>query len=212
MMNLKSYFSVKDIFYTIQGEGANAGRAAVFVRFAGCNGWSGREQDRAKGPFPCSKWCDTDFVGGRRMHEDDLVDSIMELFPRDTGWPMIVFTGGEPALQLTDSLLGQLLPHFPMIAIETNGSLPLPSKAALRCWITVSPKTEKVLQTRASELKLIHPTIDPAKFSGIKAPWRFLQPLHNADWQKNTAATVAYVKAHPEWRLSLQTHKYIGIE
>lgn len=211
-MNLKSYFSVKDIFYTIQGEGANAGRAAVFVRFAGCNGWSGRNQDRDKGPFPCSKWCDTDFVGGRRMHEDDLVASILEIFPKDTGWPLIVFTGGEPALQLTDSILKTLLTKVPGIAIETNGSLPLPSLALNNCWLTVSPKTEKVIQERASELKLIYPTIEPEKFSYIKSHWRFLQPLHNKDWQKNTAATVEYVKSHPEWRLSLQTHKYIGIE
>lgn len=212
MFALKSSFNVKDIFYTIQGEGAQAGRAAVFCRFAGCNGWSGRNSDRDKGPFPCSKWCDTDFVGGRRIHEDDLVASILELFPKD-GHRFLVFTGGEPALQLTDGLLRTLLKEIPQIAIETNGSLPLPEEAFVgNCWITVSPKTEKVIQDKPTELKLIYPTIDPATFGYVKAMWRFLQPLHDAHWQSNTNATVAYVKAHPEWRLSLQTHKYIGIE
>jgi 7-carboxy-7-deazaguanine synthase len=202
-------YSVKEIFYTIQGEGANAGRAAVFCRFAGCNGWSGLSRDREKGPFPCSRWCDTEFVGGRKMDEDELVDSILALFVK-RGYRLLVFTGGEPALQLTDSLLKRLRPQIAQIAIETNGSLLLPSEA-FNCWITVSPKTERVCQDKASELKLIYPTIDPAKFDYIQAPWRFIQPLHDTNWTRNTAAAVEYVKAHPEWKLSVQTHKFAGI-
>lgn len=202
-------YSVKEIFYTIQGEGAQAGRPAVFVRFAGCNGWSGLSRDREKGPFPCSRWCDTQFVGGRKYHEDDLIADILKLFPSN-GYRFVVFTGGEPALQLTDSLLSRLHKDVAQIAIETNGSLPLPSEA-FKHWITVSPKTEKIVQDKASELKLIYPTIDPEHFKGFVSYWRYLQPLHNAEWQKNTDAAVAYCKAHPEWKLSLQTHKYIGI-
>lgn len=210
MVELKSTYAVKEIFYTLQGEGAHAGRAAVFCRFAGCNGWSGRQQDRAKGPFPCSAWCDTEFTGGQKMAEDDLVARIMELFPA-RGYRFLVFTGGEPALQLTDSLIRALRPHIPMIAIETNGSLPLPSLAFESCWITVSPKTSAIVQDKASELKLIYPTLDPAGFADYKAMWKFLQPLHDGNWRRNTEAAVAYVKAHPEWRLSSQVHKFVGI-
>ena len=203
-------YKVKEIFYTLQGEGAHAGRPAVFCRFTGCNGWSGLSADRDKGPFPCSRWCDTQFVGGQRYSEDDLVDAILALFPSQA-YRFLVFTGGEPALQLTDSLILKLHKSIPSISIETNGSLALPSAALLHCWITVSPKTEKVVQDKASELKLIYPTIDPAKFDYITAHWRFLQPLHDLNWQKNTDAAIEYVKAHPEWKLSVQTHKYIGI-
>ena len=202
-------YKVKEIFYTLQGEGAHAGRPAVFVRFAGCNGWSGLSRDREKGPFPCSKWCDTQFVGGQRYSEDDLIGAILGLFP-ERGYRFIVFTGGEPALQLTDSLLKRLHKDVPQIAIETNGSLPLPEEARHH-WLTVSPKTEKVAQDKCSELKLIYPTIDPAKFDYIISFWRFLQPLHDTNWQKNTQAAIEYVKAHPQWNLSTQTHKYIGI-
>jgi 7-carboxy-7-deazaguanine synthase len=166
--------------------------------------------DRAKGPFPCSTWCDTQFVGGQRYSEDDLVDAILALFPSQA-YRFLVFTGGEPALQLTDSLILKLHKSIPSISIETNGSLALPSAALQHCWITVSPKTEKVVQDKASELKLIYPTIDPAKFDYITAHWRFLQPLHDLNWQKNTDAAIEYVKAHPEWKLSTQTHKFIGI-
>lgn len=210
MFRLKSYFNVKEVFYTLQGEGAHAGKPSVFCRFAGCNGWSGLERDRSKGPFPCSKWCDTNFVGGRRVHEDDLIDEILSLFP-EKGYRFLVFTGGEPALQLTDSLIQRLHKEIAQISIETNGSLPLPSSALTECWVTVSPKTEKVVQTNAMELKLIYPTIDPAKFDYIKTYWRFLQPLHNENWEKNTAAAVDYIKRNPKWRLSLQTHKFAGI-
>jgi len=210
-MSLKSTFAVKEIFYTIQGEGAQAGRAAVFCRFAGCNGWSGLSKDRAKGPFPCSRWCDTEFVGGRKIDEDSLVAEIIALFP-ERGHRFVVFTGGEPALQLTDSLLKKLLKDVPQIAIETNGSLPLPEQAFVgNCWITVSPKNEKIAQDKASELKLIYPTLDPELFKDFRASWRFLQPLHDLNWTKNTQAAVAYVKQHPEWRLSIQSHKYLGL-
>lgn len=203
-------FKVKEIFYTIQGEGAQAGRPAVFVRFAGCNGWSGMTKDRAKGPLPCSRWCDTDFVGGRRLSEDQLVEEADSLFPSQR-YRMVVLTGGEPALQLTNPLVTKLCEKFSLVAIETNGSLPLPEKAIMSCWITVSPKSEKVVQDKCSELKLIYPTIDPEKFDYINAGWRFLQPLDDARKMQNTEAAVKYVQANPHWRLSLQTHKYIGI-
>lgn len=204
-------YSVKEIFYTIQGEGAHSGRAAVFCRFAGCNGWSGRTEDRDKGPFPCSKWCDTDFVNGKRMSEDQLVDSILSLFVKQE-FRFLVFTGGEPALQLTNSLLDRLLPHIPQIAIETNGSLQLPERVFTgNCWITLSPKTEKVVQDKVNELKLVYPTIAPETFDHVSAYWRFLQPLDDRNKVRNTDEAVAYVKKNPKWRLSLQTHKYIGI-
>lgn len=202
-------YKVKEVFYTIQGEGAQAGRPAVFVRFVGCNGWSGLSKDRKNGPFPCSRWCDTDFVGGSRMTEDELIERVLSLFP-ERAYRFMVFTGGEPALQLTDSLLSRLHKEVAQIAIETNGSLPLPSEA-FKHWLTVSPKTEKIVQTKASELKLIYPTLDPELFKDVAVYWKFLQPLHDHDWQKNTAATIAYVKAHPDWQLSVQTHKFIGI-
>ena len=210
MFNLKSVFAVKEVFYTIQGEGANAGRPAVFCRFAGCNGWSGLEKDRGKGPLPCSRWCDTDFVGGRKIPEDELIELILSMFP-ERGHRLLVFTGGEPALQLTDPLIKTLHKNIGQIAIETNGSIPLPAAAHDHCWITVSPKSEKVLQDKATELKLIHPTIAPEKFDYIKAHWRFLQPLHDAHWAKNILSAVEYCKAHPAWRLSMQTHKYANI-
>lgn len=202
-------YNVKSVFYTIQGEGANAGRAAVFCRFSGCNGWSGRNQDRNNGPFPCSRWCDTDFLDGERIDEDDLIARILSLFP-SIGNRLVVFTGGEPALQLTDSLLDRLRPYVPQIAIETNGSRPLPPTAD-NCWVTVSPKTPNVALNKASELKLIFPTIPPQHFDDFRCVFRFLQPLHNENWQRNTNAAVAYVKAHPLWQLSLQTHKFTGM-
>lgn len=210
MMPLKSHYSVKEVFYTVQGEGVHAGRPAVFCRFAGCNGWSGRAKDRASGPFPCSRWCDTDFVGGKRMGDDELIHTILSLFPH-RGNRFVVMTGGEPALQLTDTLIRALHKEVALIAIETNGSLALPAAAHELCWLTVSPKTESIVQDKASELKLIFPTIDPGRFSAFKAVWRYLQPLHDANWAKNTEAAVEYVKKNPEWKLSLQTHKYIGI-
>ena len=209
MLNLKTSFNVKDIFYTIQCEGEQSGRPAVFVRFAGCNGWSGYERDRNKGPFPCSRWCDTDFTHGNKMSEDDLIYSVLQLIP-ERAHSFVVLTGGEPALQLTDSLLRRLKKEVTQVAIETNGSLRLPAEA-FNCWLTVSPKTENIVQDKASELKLIYPTIPPEKFDGIFAMWRWLQPLHDSNWQKNTEAAVAYVKKHPRWNLSIQTQKYIGI-
>lgn len=203
-------FKVKEIFYTIQGEGANAGRAAVFVRFAGCNGWSGRASDRANGPLPCSLWCDTDFRNGSLMSEAELIERANQLFPSHA-WRMVVLTGGEPALQLTNTLLRSLLDKFPCVAIETNGSLPLPELATTNCWLTVSPKTEKIVQDKAAELKLIFPTtIAPEKFDYIKANWRYLQPLDDGRKMQNTEAAVRYVKEHPQWRLSIQMQKYAG--
>jgi organic radical activating enzyme len=204
---VKSY-AVKEIFYTIQGEGANAGRAAVFVRFAGCNGWSGLERDRKKGPFPCSMWCDTDFNGGLLLDEGALLGEITSLFPSVAN-RFVVFTGGEPGLQLTNSLLKSVRDMCAQVAIETNGSVKLPEEA-FKCYLTVSPKTEKVIQDKCSELKLIYPTIDPSKFDYITAAFRYLQPLHDKNWQKNTDAAVAYVKANPRWKLSVQTHKFTG--
>jgi 7-carboxy-7-deazaguanine synthase len=202
---------IREIFYTLQGEGAHAGRAAVFVRFAGCNGWSGKPADRAKGPLPCSRWCDTDFVGGRSMTESDVVEYADSLFV-GRAHRMAVITGGEPALQVTDSFLKKMLERFSCVAIETNGSLPLPETALSHCWVTVSPKTGLVVQDKASEIKLIYPTIAPEKFDYITAFWRFLQPLDNAERMKNTDAAIEYIKRNPQWRLSVQTQKYAGFQ
>lgn len=203
-------YTVKEIFYSIQGEGAHSGRAAVFVRFTGCNGWSGRQKDRKHGPLPCSAWCDTDFVGGRKMTAEQITDEVESLFTSRV-MRHVVLTGGEPALQLDGAILKRLLDVAALVSIETNGTLPLPELALTRCWITLSPKTEKVVQDRVSELKLVYPTIPPEAFDYITTPFRFLQPLDAGFGSTNMAAAYEYVLKNPQWKLSLQTHKILGV-
>lgn len=210
-------YSVKEIFYTLQGEGAQAGRPAVFCRFAGCNLWSGREQDRKEA---VCDFCDTDFVGtdgqggGKFNSPEELAQTIHSLWPQNynpKAKPYVVFTGGEPALQLNDALIDALhLKHFE-IAIETNGTLKLPTGID---WVCVSPKADaELIVTQGDELKLIYPQSknSPEEFENLNFGNFFLQPLHTTQADQYTQQTIDYCQQHPLWRLSLQTHKIIGI-
>ncbi len=206
-------YSVKEIFYTLQGEGANAGRAAVFCRFAGCNLWSGRETDRASATC---RFCDTDFVGtdgpgGGRFNTPAELAQACRRAAGPAGPSLIVLTGGEPMLQVDEALVAALHGAGFEIAIETNGTLPvLPAID----WICVSPKAgADIKQSTGHELKLVYPQegLDPAAVAGLDFRHCFLQPMDGPDRDRNTALAVAYCKAHPQWRLSLQSHKLIGI-
>jgi 7-carboxy-7-deazaguanine synthase len=207
-------YAVKEIFLTLQGEGAHAGRAAVFCRFAGCNLWSGREEDRASAV--CT-FCDTDFVGGdgdgggRFETPEALAEAVAARWTGDGGARLVVCTGGEPLLQLDPPLLEALHALGFEVAIETNGTLRAPAGVD---WICVSPKAQAPLaQTEGDELKLVYPQpgVDPARFEGMAFDRFSLQPLDGAEREANTAAAIAYCLAHPKWRLSLQTHKYLGL-
>ena len=207
-------YSVKEIFLTLQGEGGQAGRAAVFCRFAGCNLWSGREQDRAAAV--CT-FCDTDFVGtdgvggGKFDTAEALADAVQVAWGPGAEARLVVCTGGEPLLQLDQPLIEALHALGFSVAVETNGTLPAPAGLD---WICVSPKADAALaQTRGQELKLVHPQagVDPARFEGLAFERFFLQPMDGPDLQANTRAAIAYCLAHPRWRLSVQTHKVLGI-
>jgi 7-carboxy-7-deazaguanine synthase (Cx14CxxC type) len=207
-------YSIKEIFYTLQGEGANAGRPAVFCRFAGCNLWTGREADRAKA---VCQFCDTDFVGvdgeggGRFKTADVLARACRDVCPSSEGKMLVVLTGGEPMLQVDQPLVDALHENGFTIAIETNGTLPVLDTID---WICVSPKAGSELkQHRGQELKLVYPQdgVDPAQYLGLAFDYRFLQPMDGPARAANTQAAVAYCKAHPAWRLSVQTHKILGI-
>ncbi len=204
-------YAVKEIFYTLQGEGANAGRPAVFCRFAGCNLWSGREEDRAKAQ--CT-FCDTDFVGadaGRFEAAHELADAILAAWPEGHDHRFAVLTGGEPMLQVDQPLVDALHARDFEVAIETNGTIRVPEEID---WICVSPKAgTAVVQLSGDELKLVYPQpgLAPADLAAMDFTFRFLQPLDGPDRDRNTALAVAWCLAHPEWRLSLQTHKILGI-
>jgi 7-carboxy-7-deazaguanine synthase (Cx14CxxC type) len=206
-------FTVKELFYTLQGEGANSGRAAVFCRFAGCNLWSGHEQDR---PTAVCQFCDTDFVGtdgpggGRFASADLLADAIARRWPGGAR-PFVVCTGGEPLLQMTSELIASLHARSFEVAIETNGTRPaLPGLD----WVCVSPKAgaELVLR-RGDELKLIYPQpgAEPERYGALDFKHFFLQAMDGPDRERNTQMAVRYCLEHPRWRLSLQTQKILGI-
>jgi len=204
-------YTVKEIFYTLQGEGGQAGRAAVFLRFAGCNLWSGREEDRANAQC---RFCDTDFLGGEKYRDASaLADAVAALWraPAGAGVPYVVCTGGEPTLQLDAVLIDALHARGFEIAIETNGTRELPAGID---WVCVSPKagTELVV-TAGDELKLVWPQagIDPEDLASLAFRHHFLQPMDGPDRAGAMAACVQYCLTHPRWRLSLQTHKIIGI-
>ena len=200
-------YAVKHLFYTLQGEGGQTGRPAVFLRFAGCNLWSGREQDRAQA---ACRYCDTDFVGGDKYPDPaGLAQAVADLWPGG-GKPLVVVTGGEPALQLDAPLVQSLKSHGFEIAVETNGTLPLPPGVD---WVCVSPKAGCDLTVRqGDEIKLVWPQdgIDPESLLALPFRHFFLQPMDGHDG--SVAACVGYCLTHPHWRLSLQTHKIIGIE
>ena len=207
-------YQVKEIYYTLQGEGARAGRAAVFLRFAGCNLWSGREEDRATATC---QFCDTDFVGtsgpggGKFSRPDALSAAVAAKWPTGQGKPYVVCTGGEPLLQLDAALIQALHDKGFEIGIETNGTLLPPPGID---WICVSPKAGAELVLKAgNELKLVYPQsgAEPENYASLAFGHFFLQPMDSPAREANTAAAARYCLAHPQWRLSLQTHKLIGI-
>jgi 7-carboxy-7-deazaguanine synthase len=207
-------YAVKEIFYTLQGEGANAGTPAVFCRFAGCNLWSGREQDREKAEC---KFCDTDFVGtdgpggGKFATAEQLARACVSAAGDVEGPRFVVLTGGEPMLQVDAALVEALHLYNFTIAIETNGTMAVPREID---WICVSPKAgTEIHQVSGDELKLVYPQagLDPDFFLDLDFEHRFLQPMDGPNLPENTALAVAYCKSHPAWRLSVQTHKLIGI-
>lgn len=201
-------YTVKELFLTLQGEGAHAGTASVFLRFAGCNLWSGREQDRASAI--CS-FCDTDFVGGTRYDESAALAAAATALWRAPGPRRIVLTGGEPLLQVDTALLAALRDHGFLIAIETNGTLAVPQGID---WVCVSPKANAPLQVaRADELKLVYPQPgqDPAAFAAFEAPIRWLSPMDGPNIRENTQAAITYCLDHPQWRVNSQQHKFWNI-
>ena len=207
-------YSVKEIFLTLQGEGGQAGRPAVFCRFSGCNLWTGREQDRAQAV--CT-FCDTDFVGvdgeggGKFESPEALAAAVEAVWRGGEAGRLVVCTGGEPLLQLDAPLIAVLHGRGFEIAVETNGTIAAPEGLE---WICVSPKADApVAQRRGQELKLVYPQpgIDPASFEAWDFERFYLQPMDGPDRDANTQAAVAYCLSHPRWRLSVQTHKYLGL-
>lgn len=212
-------YLVKEIFYTLQGEGAQSGRAAVFCRFSGCNLWSGNESDRVEA---LCRFCDTDFVGtdgpggGEFASAEALAAAVADRWPAAVAQtapavPLVVFTGGEPLLQLDAPLIAALHGCGFEVAIETNGTLPAPDGVD---WTCVSPKANSVLRLEAGdELKLIYPQpgAEPEKYERLAFRHFFLQPMDGPERVANTRHAVEYCLAHPRWRISLQTHKILGI-
>ncbi len=207
-------YAVKELFYTLQGEGARAGRAAVFCRFAGCNLWNGRESDRASA---VCRFCDTDFVGtdgtggGKFERPDALAAAVARAWGAREGARYVVLTGGEPALQVDEALVAALHDAGFEVAIETNGTLPLPAGID---WVCVSPKSTAELVVReGDELKLVYPQDDapPERFEAYRFSSFVLQPMDGLARRANEAACVRFCLEHPRWRLGLQTHKLLGI-
>ncbi|MCU0627475.1 MAG: 7-carboxy-7-deazaguanine synthase [Gemmatimonadaceae bacterium] len=211
-------YTVKECFYTLQGEGAQAGRPAVFLRFSGCNLWTGREQDRATATC---RFCDTDFVGtgpdgGRFADARALAAHVAARWPANAGpraRPLVVCTGGEPLLQLDEAAIAALHDAGFEIAVETNGTQPVPPGLD---WVCVSPKANAPLvATRGHELKLVYPQHEaeaqPERFAHLDFARFSLQPMDGPELAANVQAALAYCLAHPQWRLSLQTHKTLGI-
>jgi 7-carboxy-7-deazaguanine synthase (Cx14CxxC type) len=208
-------YAVKEIFYTLQGEGVHTGRAAIFCRLVGCNLWSGHEKDRTNA---ICKFCDTDFIGtdgpdgGRFESEAALADRIEQTWqPSTSGKRFVVFTGGEPLLQLDRPLIDAIHARGFEIAVETNGTVAAPRGLD---WICVSPKAgTKLVQNTGDELKLVFPQVgaQPEEFQGLAFRHFFLQPMDGPHRQANTDEALRYCLCNPVWRLSLQTHKFVGI-
>jgi 7-carboxy-7-deazaguanine synthase (Cx14CxxC type) len=207
-------YAVKEIFYTLQGEGAQSGRAAVFCRFAGCNLWSGREEDRTSA---VCNFCDTEFVGtdgtggGKFATADALADAVEQAWGAGEAQRYVVLTGGEPLLQVDEALTKALHARGFTIAVETNGTVAAPPGLD---WICVSPKADaKVVLTSGNELKLVFPQpgVEPARFERMAFEHFFLQPMDGPARVDNTARAIDYCQQHPQWRLGIQSHKMIGI-
>ena len=207
-------YSIKEIFYTIQGEGFNAGKSAIFCRFSGCNLWNGKEKDRLKA---ICAFCDTDFNGvngenGGKYLLDNLSTKISSLWPKGKKNEFIVFTGGEPLLQLDTNLIREIKTRNFKIAIETNGTIRIPSQID---WICVSPKVNSdLVVTKGNEIKIVYPqkNLDLKKYENLDFDHFYLQPLDNENRHKNYKKTVKMVLDNPNWKLSLQKHKYLGIK
>ncbi len=212
-------YSVKEMYYTLQGEGAQTGRAAVFLRFAGCNLWSGREEDRASA---ICRFCDTDFVGtdgpggGKFETAEALTAEVVACWQKaveasEGAVPYVICTGGEPLLQLDEALIKELHTREFQVGVETNGTIDAPEALD---WICVSPKsTAPLKQIKGNELKLVYRQEDalPESYDHLEFEHFFLQPMDGPDAMGHTAAAIDYCRAHPKWRLSLQTHKFTGI-
>jgi len=211
-------YSVKEIYYTIQGEGINAGRPAVFLRFTGCNLWSGRAEDRGKGLGGCSLWCDTDFVGtdgpsgGKYDSPELLAEVVKSLWPKPSdGRPLVVCTGGEPLLQLDRPLIEALHQTGLEVAIESNGTKAVPEGID---WVCISPKAGTTLTVKqGNELKLVYPQtgFPPTLFEHLNFQHFLLQPLDGPDADVNTQKVLSYCLEHPKWRVSIQAHKFLKI-
>ena len=208
-------YSVKELFLTLQGEGAQTGMRAVFLRFAGCNLWSGREQDRADA---VCRFCDTDFVGmdgeggGRFRAAEPLAGAVERIWGAERAHRLVVCTGGEPLLQLDDALVEAFHARGFEVAVETNGTQPAPAGLD---WICVSPKADApLLLTAGDELKLVYPQPRalPERFAGLAFDHFFLQPMDGPERLAHTRAATDYCMAHPQWRLGVQMHKIVGIE
>ena len=206
-------YSVKEIFFTIQGEGCNLGKYAVFCRFTGCNLWSGLEKDRHKATC---KFCDTDFVGtnglngNKYKNPDQITKKILSVWRTDDN-PFVVLTGGEPMLQIDQGLINSFHKKKFKIAIETNGTINVPNEID---WICVSPKSgTKLIQNHGNELKLVYPqkNISPNKFEKMKFDHFFLQPKYDSDYKNNVILARKFCEDNPKWKLSFQMHKFIGI-
>jgi len=205
-------YSIKEIYYTLQGEGFHSGRPAIFCRFSGCNLWSGREEDRSSA---VCKFCDTNFWGtdgenGGKYSAESLSEKILELWPL-ADKPFIVFTGGEPALQLDEPLITELKKYKSEIAIETNGTLELPDGID---WICMSPKANtEIVVTKGQEMKIIYPQegIDPLDFIGYDYEHLYIQPMDNPLRDENTIQAIEFCKQYPKYKLSIQSHKYLNI-
>lgn len=206
-------YKVKEIYYTIQGEGVHAGQPAVFCRFTGCNLWSGREEDRHKA---ICQFCDTDFIdtngiNGGKYSAQELAQVIKSLWPSDSKPIWVVFTGGEPLLQLDSDLIRICKDSNMHLAVETNGTIPAPSGID---WLCVSPKANsEVVQQSGHELKLVYPQkdLDPFEFEDWKFDYFSIQPMDSPEQEQNILAAIEFCTDHPQWRLSVQLHKILGL-
>ncbi len=208
-------YSIKEIYYTLQGEGYHTGTPAIFCRFSGCNLWSGLEEDRHKA---ICQFCDTNFWGtdginGGKYTLDSLIEKVHSLFPKEEKQTekFIVLTGGEPALQVDEELVAKLQKTGFQVAIETNGTKVLP---AILDWVTVSPKANtELIITTGNELKLVYPQKDalPGKYKHLAFDHFYLQPMDGKDWEVNSIKTINYCKENPQWKMSVQTHKFLNI-
>jgi len=210
-------YAVKEAFLSVQGEGLNAGRVAIFARFSGCTLWSGREVDRGHGRGGCSRWCDTDFVGidgpmgGRYQSPAELAAVVRGLWPTDEGDPLVVCTGGEPLLQLDVPLIDALHQAGFKVAIESNGTLPVPPGID---WICISPKAgAPIVVDHGDELKLVYPQVGmpPADFEHLDFGAFILQPLDGPELKEHTQQVLDYCLQHPRWRVGIQIHKILSV-